>query len=69
LLYYDKIEFTKIICSEIGKRYSIAFDAIGGYVGTIGDNATADIVQKYIDEQGTREELESYSRLKLINFD
>jgi putative transposase len=30
LLYdYDKIEFIKIICSEIGKRYSIVFDAIG----------------------------------------
>ena len=25
----DKIEFIKIICLEIGKRYSIVFDAIG----------------------------------------
>jgi len=30
LLYDDdKIEFIKVICSEIGKRYSIVFDTIG----------------------------------------
>ncbi len=123
LLYDDdKIEFIKVICSEIGKRYSIVFDTIGtdgdhvhvfvgaapqyspskimriiksiiarelfirypevkkqlwgghfwsngGYVGTIGDNVTADIVRKYIDEQGTKEEQESYAQLKLIDFD
>ena len=30
----------------------------GGYIGTIGDNVTSDIVRKYIDEQGTKDELE-----------
>ncbi len=123
LLYdEDKIEFIKIICSEIGQRYSIVFDTVGtdgdhvhvfvgaapkyspakimqitksiiarelfkrfpeikkqlwgghfwsdgGYIGTIGDNVTSDIVRKYIEEQGTKEEQENYAQLKLIDFE
>ena len=66
-----------IIASELFIRYPEVkkqlwgghFWSNGGYVGTIGDNVTADIVRKYIDEQGTKEEQESYAQLKLIDFD
>ena len=40
----------------------------GGYVGTIGEGVTADIIRNYIETQGTSEEKESYSQMKLLDF-
>jgi len=123
LLYdKDKIDFLKFICSEIEKRYSVIFDAIGtdgdhvhvfvgaapkyspskvmqiiksilarelfkqypeikkqlwgghfwiegGYIGTVGDGVTSEIVREYINNQGAKDERESFAQLKLIDFD
>ena len=123
LLYdIDKIDFLKFVCSEIEKRYSIIFDAIGtdgdrvhvfvgaapkyspskvmqiiksilarelfkqypeikkqlwgghfwsegGYIGTVGDGVTSEIVREYISNQGAKDERESFAQLKLIDFD
>ena len=40
----------------------------GGYVGTIGEGVTADIIRNYIETQGTPEEKENYSQMKLLDF-
>jgi putative transposase len=41
----------------------------GGYIGTIGDNVTSDIVREYIENQGTKDERESFAQLKLVDFE
>ncbi|PIV46925.1 IS200/IS605 family transposase [bacterium (Candidatus Gribaldobacteria) CG02_land_8_20_14_3_00_41_15] len=40
----------------------------GGYIGTVGDQANAEIVRKYIQQQGDRREKEQYNQLKLFKF-
>ena len=40
----------------------------GGYIGTVGDGVTADIIKKYIEKQGTKEEKEGYSQMKLLDY-
>src|SRR4030067_1411666 len=40
----------------------------GGYKGTIGDGVTADIIKDYIEKQGTKEEKEGFSQMKLLDF-
>jgi len=40
----------------------------GGYIGTVGDGTTVEIVKKYIQEQGSEKEREQYSQLKLFKF-
>ena len=40
----------------------------GGYIGTVGDGVTADIIQKYVENQGTTEEKEGYGQMKLLDF-
>ena len=40
----------------------------GGYIGTVGDGTTVEIVKKYIQEQGSEKEKEQYSQLKLFKF-
>ena len=40
----------------------------GGYIGTVGDGVTADIIKRYIDKQGTNEEKEGYDQMKLLDF-
>jgi len=40
----------------------------GGYVGTVGDGVTADIIRAYVENQGTPEEKEDYAQMKLTNF-
>ena len=65
-----------IIARELFKRYHEIKKRLwgghfwnnGGYIGIIGDNVTSDVVRKYIDEQGTKEEQESYAQLRLIDF-
>jgi len=41
----------------------------GGYVGTVGDGVTADIIRNYIETQGTPEEKESYKQMNLLEFE
>jgi len=122
LIDNDRIGFFKKICSEIGKRYWIKFDAMGtdgdhvhilvgaapryapsnimqiiksitaknifkkypeikkqlwgghfwsegGYIGTVGDGITAEIIKNYVDKQGTKEEKEGFSQMKLLDFE
>jgi putative transposase len=40
----------------------------GGYVGTVGDGVTADIIRAYVENQGTSEEKEDYAQMKLTTF-
>lgn len=40
----------------------------GGYIGTVGDQANAEIVRKYIQQQGDHKEKERYNQLKLFKF-
>ena len=40
----------------------------GGYIGTVGDGITSDIIQNYIENQGNQEEIEAYKQMKIIDF-
>ena len=40
----------------------------GGYVGTVGDGVTADIIRAYVENQGTPEDKEDYAQMKLTTF-
>ncbi len=40
----------------------------GGYIGTVGDGVTADIIQNYVEKQGTKEEKDAYTQMKLFEF-
>ncbi len=41
----------------------------GGYIGTVGDGVTADIIKGYVEKQGTNEEKEGFSQMKLLDFE
>ena len=41
----------------------------GGYIGTVGNAVTAEIIKNYIETQGTAEEREDYTQMKLYEFD
>lgn len=65
-----------IIARELFKQYPDIkkqlwgghFWSEGGYIGTVGDNVTSEIVREYIDNQGTKDEREGHAQLKLIDF-
>ena len=40
----------------------------GGYVGTVGDETTANVVRNYIMRQGTKDEKKDYKQFKLSAF-
>jgi putative transposase len=40
----------------------------GGYVGTVGDGVTADIIRNYVEKQGTKEEKDAYKQMNLLDF-
>jgi putative transposase len=40
----------------------------GGYIGTVGDGVTEEIIRRYIEQQGTKEEKEDYAQMKLTVF-
>ena len=40
----------------------------GGYIGTVGEGITEDIIRRYIEEHGTPEEKEGYKQMKIIEF-
>ena len=41
----------------------------GGYIGTVGEGVTAEIIRDYIERQGTSEEKEGYKQMNLLDFD
>ena len=41
----------------------------GGYIGTVGEGVTAEIIRDYIEKQGTTEEKEGYKQMNLLEFD
>lgn len=41
----------------------------GGYIGTVGDGVTVDIIKTYIEKQGTKVEKEGYNQMKLLDFE
>jgi len=40
----------------------------GGYIGTVGDGVTTDMIKRYVETQGTKEEKEGYKQMKLLEF-
>ena len=65
-----------ILAREIFKRYPEIkkqlwgghFWSEGGYVGTVGDDVTSEIVREHINKQGIKNEPESHAQLKPIDF-
>ncbi|VVB72738.1 Transposase IS200 like protein [uncultured archaeon] len=41
----------------------------GGYIGTVGEGITAELIRDYIEKQGTSEEKEGYKQMNLMDFD
>jgi len=41
----------------------------GGYIGTVGEGTTADVIKNYIQNQGNEKEKEAYKQLKIIDFE
>ena len=41
----------------------------GGYVGTVGEGITAEIIRDYIERQGSTEEKQNYAQMRLLNFE
>ena len=50
------------------KLWGGEFWSDGGYIGTVGDGVTADIIRRYIEEQGTPEEKEMYKQMTKLDF-
>jgi putative transposase len=50
------------------KLWGGEFWSDGGYIGTVGDGVTADIIRRYIEEQGTPEEKEMYKQMTILDF-
>jgi putative transposase len=40
----------------------------GGYIGTVGDGTTTDIIKNYVQNQGNKEEKQAYTQMKIIDF-
>ena len=40
----------------------------GGYIGTVGDGTTYDVIKKYVENQGNQEEKEAYQQMKIFDF-
>ena len=40
----------------------------GGYIGTIGDGITSDVIKNYVQNQGDQEEKEAYQQMKIFDF-
>ena len=39
----------------------------GGYIGTVGDGVTTEIVKRYIQEQGSAEEKDAFEQMQLFS--
>ena len=40
----------------------------GGYIGTIGDGTTSEVIKNYVENQGNKEEKEAYQQMKILDF-
>ena len=40
----------------------------GGYIGTIEDGTTSDVIKNSVENQGNREEKEAYQQMKILDF-
>jgi putative transposase len=40
----------------------------GGYIGTVGDRTTSDVIKNYVEKQGNEDEKEAYQQMKIIDF-
>lgn len=40
----------------------------GGYIGTIGDGTTSEVIKNYVENQGNQEEKEAYQQMKILDF-
>ena len=40
----------------------------GGYIGTVGDGTTSDIIKNYVQNQGNEEEKQAYKQMRIIDF-
>ena len=40
----------------------------GGYIGTVGDGTTSDVIKNYVQNQGNQEEKEAYQQMKILDF-
>ena len=40
----------------------------GGYIGTVGDGTTSDVIKNDVENQGNQEETEAYHQMKIIDF-
>jgi putative transposase len=55
---------------EIRKElWGCEFWSDGGYIGTVGEGVTAEIIRDYIEKQGMPEEKEGYKQMNLLEFD
>ena len=55
---------------EIRKQlWGDEFWSDGGYIGTVGEGVTAEIIRDYIEKQGTTEEKEGYKQMNFLEFD
>ncbi len=75
---YSPSEIFKIVKSITARELFIKFPEIkkelwggqfwndGGYIGTVGEGRTADIVRRYILRQGSKEEKDDYRQFKLF---
>jgi putative transposase len=52
-------EFIKRFPEVRKQLWGSEFWSDGGYIGTVGDGVTADIIRDYVESQGTKEEKES----------
>ncbi len=39
-----------------------------GYIGTVGDGTTSDIIKSYVEKQGNQEEKEAYQQMKIFDY-
>jgi len=64
-----QIRYHMVLCLKYRKQlWGGSYWNDGGYIGTLGDGTTVEIVKKYIQEQGSEKEKEQYSQLKLFKF-
>ena len=40
----------------------------GGYIGTVGDGTTSDVIKNYVQNQGNKEGKEAYQQMKIFDF-
>jgi putative transposase len=40
----------------------------GGYIGTIENGTTSDVIKNYVENQGNKEEKEAYQQMKIFDF-